>query len=906
MKTNNTLTSPQRERTSVAIQGLDLSTPDDTVKDGSCSELHNLRYKDNAWRPVHPHKSKSVTLTDDSGNKFTILYKHPADLEDVYIARRVPQKGGVNCIICRFDTSTRKYTDIISLKVLPKISHFGNVLILTSDNSSMYYLYAEGKYTSVNNQMPIPTSIITSRTTFSKTTPNSNENNAYFVFDTPFSAPGSITYYKDTAYPYSHISDILSILNTFNAVDSNRKITLYQRICHIDEDILTDTYKKDDETGKTLIYGNMCYVIAYRGTDGRILQVSPIQLITRSKAFSSTTKLCVGELSNFAKLAAGTDDSGISLWFTTEIELKKDTAYATNLASIEDSVNCPFIHEDAKISFSIPSEAINDPLFASVAIYCSLPTPIYPTVNLKEQYTGPKVLSFQEAYNTKGLFDQPLYLLDEISKKDIPTSRTISLQLTQYILESMIGKSTYTPVDYAQLSGGVMYDYNLRLHLGNVSKNYLSYPHIQVLNTGGQSSVQKTKRLGVAVDVNGSTKYIMPASFSQLYDIKNKYIISIPDTSIKAFLSNIQNLPIAVYPFSHAYGIGFAFYTRPSTAEYQFPTIGNLDDDGTISNSQAVQEVVSQTNRIQVSDVNNCFSFPYENSYRVGSDNNKIIAMQSAAIKIGDEQVGALPLYVFTEEGIFALRAGESTLYAAVNPINYDKVINPSTLAINGAVAYITEQGVHLLTGEGSKVISTPIHNANGMPDLNFLKTCVFLHSKQFNEIVLLDGREADTKTHYVFNLDHGYWSTRELNGTKINTDELVDNTNGIIYDLNDEDESNSLSVEITTRPIKLGNVEFKRLETIIPRMATNDHIAIVNMDVQGSIVGTNYAPLRSIENMEIDPKQLNPITLRRTPFSAKYFKYHMTMEPETGEPFNPSITHIDFEWYTRYVRRMR
>lgn len=36
----------------MAISGLDRSTPDDIVKDGACKELHNVRYKDNAWRPV--------------------------------------------------------------------------------------------------------------------------------------------------------------------------------------------------------------------------------------------------------------------------------------------------------------------------------------------------------------------------------------------------------------------------------------------------------------------------------------------------------------------------------------------------------------------------------------------------------------------------------------------------------------------------------------------------------------------------------------------------------------------------------------------------------------------------------------------------------------------------------------
>jgi hypothetical protein len=302
-----------------------------------------------------------------------------------------------------------------------------------------------------------------------------------------------------------------------------------------------------------------------------------------------------------------------------------------------------------------------------------------------------------------------------------------------------------------------------------------------------------------------------------------------------------------------------------------------------------------------VSATNNCFSFPFENSYTIGSATNRIIALQSSAIENSDEKIGEHPLYAFTEEGIYALRAGSETLYARVDAINYDKIINPNTLAINGAIVYITEKGVHLLTTSGTQIISTPIHGANGMPPLDFLRTCKILWPKQYNDIVLFN--EAYSRA-YVYNLDAGYWSTRDLAGHKINTDELVNGQ--YILDLADEDESKALPCRITTRPIKLGDVEFKRLETIIPRMATNDKMVVFAMDVDGSVDGYSYSELRKVIDEELESHRVNPITLRRTPFSAKYFKCHMLMEPEQGESFNPSITHIDFEWYRKLRHRMR
>lgn len=906
MKNIENLTTPTRERTSVPISGLDLSTPDDLVQDGKCETLHNMRFNAEAWRPVHTHKNKTFPITTSNGYSMSIVYRHPVAEEDVYIILYKTTKA----VYASYNLSSGKQTTIAAFDAwdnnadAPKISHFGNVLMFTQGATTVYYIYTDGTYKFYDRQLPLPTSISTSRSVSEKTTPNPDDNDAFFVLDTTIGS-----YYKGLAYKYKLLGNVLAGLEGVGSVYNDCKITLYQRVCWLGSggEIVADTYKADSSSSKTLIYGNLCYVIAYKGEDGSILQVSPLQLITRTANFSSTTELKVGTLQDFHTLGSNTSNTGRALWFTTVIDLKRATSIETNTATIEDIVNCPFVHEDALISFTLPSEVLSSPLFASVAVYCSLPTEIYQTTKLKEQYNGPRTLTPKEVYNTEDLFNQPLYLLSETLKADIPQDRVFKIQLSESLLSSMISKGVYTPSSYAPISAKVMHDYNMRLHLADVAIDYLSYPHINVLNTGGQSDWKRSQRLGVAIESAGRTQYLLPSSYSDLYSTKNKHIISIPDTSIKSFLSNIEGQNIAVYPFRYAYGNGFAYYTFPATPESQFPAKDVLHDYGTVSSTNATQGAIQQPNRLQVSESNNCFLLPYDLSYRVGSEQNRILAMQSAAIKIGDEQVGALPLYVFTEEGIYALRAGESTLYAAINPINHDKIINPSIISINGAVAYITERGVHILTGEGSKVISAPIHGADGIPDIDFLKSCVFLAPKQFNEIVLLDGREAGTKTHYVYNLDYGYWSTRDLNGTKINTNELVDNTNGVIYNIDDEDELLALDCHFKTRPIKLGNVEYKRLETIIPRMRTTNDSIVLWTSIEASNDGREYTELyKTDSHLSFNSNINNPLVIRRVPFSAKYFKLQLNVLSVNEDYFATSITNIDFEWYRRFSRRMR
>lgn len=904
MKNIENLITPARERTSVPITGLDLSTPDDLVEDGKCKVLNNMRYEAAAWRPAKPYTKESVNLGNIASLSYNILYKHPATGGKEYIAYKLSGSSKYTVYSVEFSKTNTIRSTFGTYNSLPKVSHFGNVLSITVDATTEYYIFKEGKYQKVSSQMALPTSVTTYRNTKIKTEPKDCLWPLCFVLKKETVGDSGASFSQNVAYSYTdRLDSFLSLLSRLGKSANPVEITIYQPIGTLNGQMGTDTFKKDNNTD--LIYGNLCYVIAYRGEDGSILQVSPLQIITRSEAFSYT-ELCVGSINNFANVGGAPAYSFTpkSLWSVTTIELDRGGAVGNNKQKISDKINYPFIHEDAKISFYVPDSVINHPLFNSVAVYCSIPTQVYSLLKLGEQYTGPAQISPKEAYNNEALFNQPLYFLYEKKKTDIVAGKSIEIQLTRNLLESMVNNEIYAPNNFAPISSETQYDYNSRLHLANVSIDYLSYPHINVLNTGGIGDNQKSKRLGVAVDINGATQYILPTDFTELYSIKNKYVISIPDTSIKAFLCNIKGQPIAVYPFNYAYGNGFAYYTHPSTSEWQFPPLGNLNDNGTVTSSQAVQSYGRQPNRLQVSDINNCFSLPFDLSYRIGSESNRIIALQSAALEVSDAKFGEFPLYAFTTEGIFALQSGATTVYSNIIPINYDVIINPSTIAINGAIMYITERGVHILSNQGSQIISTPIHKANGMPDIEFLKDAVFIHPKQRNEVLLYNS--AKNKA-FVYNLDAEYWSTRDMTGIKINTDELVDNTNGYIYNINSEDDSSYLECTIATRPIKLGNVDYKRLETIIPRMNTGSSNCLCDIYVDASQDGNSYGNLISYEETELSSNVNNPLVFRRVPYSAKYYKFGINLYHLQGEGgFNPSFTHIDIEWYRRFSRRMR
>ena len=905
----------------MAIQGLDTSSPDDIVKDGACSALHNLRWKDNAWRPVHPHK-KTLSLLSDEAAEMEIVYHHPAAGENVYIAYYKDEPKSYATITFKEDEPPI-IEGFATIRGVTGISHFGNVLIFETSNSVVYYLFKDSAYKKITFPPYARLSI-------------SDLNTA---------APEPTTFWAEVdgqykSYPYSLEKEI--------EISAKGKIEEYiTDIANLTsgEGLLPNN--GDRWRGEILVFST------WQLEDGTNLCPSPLLLINSSDIVDipSTQAYSVGvrtegegdnkekilQLSQGRKRYDGTftykTQALSSILPTIDIRISKDWDYSAvkYLVIWATRIHPTFVP-------SIPVDPIelartkerfwfadndlaNQPFYKlaelTTELFADDPTNDNPNIP-DDPEQDPDDGYIDDEYDPSEGWDPDYdwgdgwederddwgaYALSAGAPRNTSGNMIYSITLNRSTLEAIITRKKYEPNNNAHLLYAANpFDYNNRFHYYNYKQVLAKGYHVSDSNNTFDSGEYRNFSEWLTMEIDGKTYNVVSSSKKQGYSLLEGTpmynIISYPDIRAKRYAIEGH----FDKPLESAINNSFAWYKEQPTKFAKFPPI-SLDINALSSEDIPINSsTVVLNNKVQVTSSNNLFSMPFENNYAVGSSQNRIIALQSAAIKIGDEKVGSLPLYVFTTEGIFALRAGESTLYAAVNPINYDKIINPNTLAINGAVVYITEKGVHLLSEQGTAVISTPIHSADGMPPLHFLRTCKILWPKQYNEIVLHN--EAMNKA-YVYNLDSGYWSTRTLNGTKLNTDEMV--YDGSIYDLADEDETQCLNARIQTRPIKLGNVEFKRLETIIPRMNTGNHNFVLDMGITGSVDGRLYNNLRIVDNMEMDSDKVNPLVLRRTPFSAKYFEMVMELTPMVNEDgFSPSITHIDFEWYTRFMRRMR
>lgn len=307
---------------------------------------------------------------------------------------------------------------------------------------------------------------------------------------------------------------------------------------------------------------------------------------------------------------------------------------------------------------------------------------------------------------------------------------------------------------------------------------------------------------------------------------------------------------------------------------------------------------IQVSNRIQASDYGNPLTNPYNRSYRVGTTNNKIVAINSAAIKMSDTKFGEFPLYVFTTEGIYALQTGSDTLYSNVIPISKHIAINPNTLAVEGAVLFFTDKGLHSLTAKGVQLISAGLHEDNNrIPE--WMHTCRMVYLPEFNEAmcVLVNDDGTTTGKAYILSLDNMCWSEREIpQGIWTNTEEVM--IGQTLYDLDNESNVIKKVITMETRPIKLGaNKELKRLETLVVRFEADEDEEL-EVTIKGSIDGVEYKDLR-----KVSATTNTDVLIRRTPASVKYLKF---VVKSSNLQSSIRLIRFDTEHYLRFVRKMR
>ena len=242
-------------------------------------------------------------------------------------------------------------------------------------------------------------------------------------------------------------------------------------------------------------------------------------------------------------------------------------------------------------------------------------------------------------------------------------------------------------------SSNLRYTARLKFTLSDGGVVY-SDPNIQ-LPSSGILTFANTKAVSVEMAIVRKRKIYTDQDGTD-YDIETTYsYLALP---MKPHLS---------MPCSYAYlGIGESF------EEHAFEkngvlTIEELQDK--IDFNTDAPHSLSLENKVLVSSASNPFVYPETKRVTFQS---KVLGVAVATSALSQGQFGQFPLYVFTEDGIWAMETAADGSFVTSKPLSRDVCVNPDSITtIDNAVIFVTDKGVMLL--QGSQVVNIS-PNMNG------------------------------------------------------------------------------------------------------------------------------------------------------------------------------------------------
>ena len=265
----------------------------------------------------------------------------------------------------------------------------------------------------------------------------------------------------------------------------------------------------------------------------------------------------------------------------------------------------------------------------------------------------------------------------------------------------LIHEEVLSPDNTTLLSTGahVSYIHNKRLHIANLKKKLFPGFPLSLFNVGNKNAETvdayictylKTERGECKVVWHGKSDYF----FNQLSPL-----ISYPD-------SNAYKMEIVVKSENTRYKGSFLLTASEyeNRADYLDETLSaiTLENDSLPASTPldiplSENDTYTQPNILRVSELENPFIFPSEQTYTISNGEITGIATITAALSEG--QFGEFPLYVFTEEGIWALQNGNGIVcYGAQHQLNREPILPENPIVpLEDMIMFTTAKGLFII-----------------------------------------------------------------------------------------------------------------------------------------------------------------------------------------------------------------
>ena len=776
-------------KVNVALSGINRAIDDGISKDGACAELINMRVKNGSLEPV----GRPILESKGFSGEPIFIHKN-SDYEHI-----ISYDGST--VYYDYIRSGEEYTSVKSvIRAIPNVTQVqsvGNTLIILTSEGIHYALFIDGKYKYLGEKPPFP------------------------VMTFYLGGVGQLT---DTAGCTLTEKEDLSKVGTQDLNDAN--VTAVTNA-------LNGTANK--LISKATENGNIVYPIFVRYAlktfdSSYMLQSAPILLAPNNEP----VKIIIESYSlDDKKLSAFSHKVGVN-----QYKLSYDISMggASNLSDWKDVITSLDVFISKPIATVKLGDAIDTYTVTKANEKVEISFNKKTEAELKEDIT-----SVGTFYKVKSFDIQDSYVGGNISDANL----IANLEQKDTLPDDAFSHNTYT--------GEASYAYNARLHIGNIKEYlYSGYPLTQFCikdNNGGgiwwgQYSTQESGGLS---EMKGSTTCQVFLNTSEGERV----------VTWSGAITSYGLVPFLCYPDSRATRmvIRVTHGAEGSQTVYQktfqlkahdFLNLAyNFDQFTAIQLSQlneavtplsADNNMVRSPNKIKVSEASNPFVFPAKYTYTCSQSG--IVGMATATAALSTGQFGQFPLYVFTEDGIYALSTGDGEIaYASAYPVTRDVCNNPSSItSTDSEIVFSTDAGLMVLSGSQTQKISDAIEgwlpsfvgdsspiiakiaNVAGSQDL--LSTTEFVYylegakigySYEDKEIIVANPSYGYS---YVYNVPSGEWHKIDCQiKSFINSypECLAIFSDSGLYNMHNSHRTIN-NVLLITKPIKFDTTEHKRV----------------------------------------------------------------------------------------------
>ena len=324
-----------------------------------------------------------------------------------------------------------------------------------------------------------------------------------------------------------------------------------------------------------------------------------------------------------------------------------------------------------------------------------------------------------------------VFLVKEVPIFDRKESATFSDEYTEFIKKEEIDLSQYVDTsreDYTPLATQKMLYSSDMKHYVQISSNLSTYNNQLVL-------AQPSEIIDYDYDSLNSLEIVPDAPGRVTFDVTYLIRAAKEDKVVKKTFTYNQEEEIygfQIFPDSRAFKMIVVAHTSNGTKYGEFdmhphPYLDCAYYYGGIQNRLAdlctADSVVSYEqnnvdmldNKLIISEQDNPFYFPIEHRFTFQS---KVVGVAVASTALSQGQFGQFPLYVFTEDGIWALETAADGSFLSQKPLSREVCVNPDSItSIDDAVVFVTSKGVMMISGSEVMNISPFMNGRHYVPN---------------------------------------------------------------------------------------------------------------------------------------------------------------------------------------------